>query len=199
MYSQALFFFFFFFAKSYFSPLKCYHRICVFLGLVHTVYILQVQPYVPKWHYSIVFFRRSSIPLCLYLSFYILASSDECFGCFSVRAVLNCAAVKGGVCVSLYTVVLSLYQPGVQLLNCQMTVYFSLRNLHPVLLMSVSSFHFLPHCTSILFCAAPSPSAIVCNHSVMGILLIGNTLLLICNSLVRSNMVCVFLGTFFCV
>ena len=74
---------------------------------------------------------------------------------------------------------------------------FSLRNLHPVLLMSVSSFHFLPHCTSILFCAAPSPSAIVCNHSVMGILLIGNTLLLICNSLVRSNMVCVSWEPFF--
>ena len=61
--------------------------------------------------------------------------------------------------------------PSVQLLNCQMTVFLSLRNLHPVLLMSVSSFHFLPHCTSILFCAAPSPSSIMCSRSVMGILL----------------------------
>lgn len=109
--------------------------------------------------------------MCLYLSSYIPASSDEHLCCFSVWAVLNCVAVKGEVRVSLCVVVLSLYQPGVQLLNCQMTVFLSLRNLHPVLLMSVSSFHFLPHCTSILFCAGPSPSSIVCNRSVMGILL----------------------------
>ena len=86
-------------------------------------------------------------------------------GCFKL-----CSSQGWGTCIFIHGGFVP-YQPGVQLLNYQVTAFLSLRNLHLVLLMSVSGLHFLPHCTSVLFCAGPSPSSIVCNRSVMGILL----------------------------